>query len=252
MKRCLSKVIGRAKLSFDELLTVVTEAEMIVNSRPLSYVTSEDLDEPITPSHLLIGRRILSVPDNLCYSDDDETYEVTRAVLTKRMKYIGRTLDHFWERWRSEYLLELREAHRYGIKSSSGETITVGDIVVIHCEEKRRGFWNLGRIEKVIIGKDDQEVRGAVVRVYTGRKHSKLLRRPVQKLYPVEIRSTEDSMEFRSADETRGLEERNETVSISEISQPKEAITKSAEGNRKLRRTAAVKARDRILAQSYH
>ena len=93
VKRCLRKVIGRAKLSFDELLTVVTEAEMIVNSRPLSYVTSEDLDEPITPSHLLIGRRILSVPDNLCYSDDDETYEVTRAVLTKRMKYIGRTLD---------------------------------------------------------------------------------------------------------------------------------------------------------------
>ena len=84
VKRCLRKVIGRAKLSFDELLTVVTEAEMIVNSRPLSYVTSEDLDEPITPSHLLIGRRILSVPDNLCYSDDDETYEVNTSSTNQK------------------------------------------------------------------------------------------------------------------------------------------------------------------------
>ena len=93
---------------------------------------------------------------------------------------------------------------------------------------------------------------GAVVRVYTGRKHSKLLRRPVQKLYPLEIRSTEDSMEFRSADETQGLEERNEAVSISELSQPKEAMNKLSEDDRKPRRTAAVKAKDRILAQSYH
>ena len=61
LKRCLRKTIGRAKLSPDELLTIVIEFEMITNSRPLTVITEDDLEEPITPSHLLIGRRILSL-----------------------------------------------------------------------------------------------------------------------------------------------------------------------------------------------
>jgi len=32
MKRCLRKVIGQAKLTYDELLTAVVEAEAVINS----------------------------------------------------------------------------------------------------------------------------------------------------------------------------------------------------------------------------
>ena len=62
-KRCLKKTIGKAVFSYDELLTAVTEVEMILNSRPLSYISTEDIEEPLTPSHLLIGRRVLNLPD---------------------------------------------------------------------------------------------------------------------------------------------------------------------------------------------
>ena len=53
---------------------MVTEVEMILNSRPLSYVSTEDLEEPLTPSHLLMGRRVLSLPDpaNVHPEDDGE------------------------------------------------------------------------------------------------------------------------------------------------------------------------------------
>ena len=66
-KRCLRKMVGQASLTRDELLTAVTEIESIINSRPLSYISAGDTEEPLTPSHLLIGRRVLSLPDNLSH-----------------------------------------------------------------------------------------------------------------------------------------------------------------------------------------
>ena len=70
-KRCLRKTIGNARLTYDELITSVTEVEMILNSRPLSYVSSEDIEEPLTPSHLLVGYRVLSLPDPMTSADDE-------------------------------------------------------------------------------------------------------------------------------------------------------------------------------------
>ena len=62
VKRCLRKTLQNAKLNYDELHTVLVEVEGTVNSRPLTYVSSDDPGEPLTPSHLMYGRRILSLP----------------------------------------------------------------------------------------------------------------------------------------------------------------------------------------------
>ena len=58
-KRCLRKTLRNAKLNYDELHTVLVEVEGTLNSRPLTYVSSDDPEEPLTPSHLMYGRRIL-------------------------------------------------------------------------------------------------------------------------------------------------------------------------------------------------
>ena len=55
MKRCLTKVLGNAKLSFEELKSVLIETEGVLNSRPLTYVYDELTQTPLTPSHLVIG-----------------------------------------------------------------------------------------------------------------------------------------------------------------------------------------------------
>ena len=62
VKRCLKKILGQSCVTYEELLTVLTEIGCVLNSRPLTYVSTEDLEEPLTPSHLICGRRILSVP----------------------------------------------------------------------------------------------------------------------------------------------------------------------------------------------
>ena len=59
-KRCLRKTLGRAALTYDDLLTFVVETEAVLKSRLLSYISSDDLEESLTPSHLLIGYRVLS------------------------------------------------------------------------------------------------------------------------------------------------------------------------------------------------
>ena len=183
-KRCLKKVIGRAKLDYDELLTIVTEVEMIINSRPLSYVTPDDLEEPLTPAHFLTGKRTMSLPDSLCHEQDwDDDIQVSVPLLSKRMRHLNSILNHFWSRWRGEYLLELRESHRYSASEPHAATITVGDIVLVH-EDAPRALWRLAKVEELITGRDGH-TRGAIIRV-SGKNHSKLFRRPIQRLYPIE------------------------------------------------------------------
>ena len=61
VKRCLKKVLRNARLTYEELLTLLIRVEGVLNSRPLTYVYP-DQDEPLTPSHLVLGKRILTVP----------------------------------------------------------------------------------------------------------------------------------------------------------------------------------------------
>jgi hypothetical protein len=65
-KRCLKKTLKNARLSYDELNTVLTEVESVLNSRPLTYVESGEMEEALTPSHLLIGRRSILMSNSRC------------------------------------------------------------------------------------------------------------------------------------------------------------------------------------------
>ena len=76
VKRCLKKTISGARLTYEELLTVIIKVEMILNCRPLSYVSSEDSDEPLMPSHLLCGDQIMSLPDNRSSEAEDSYTDI--------------------------------------------------------------------------------------------------------------------------------------------------------------------------------
>jgi hypothetical protein len=64
-------MLGRTKLKFNEFRAVISEIEAILNDRPLTYVSS-DLDEPqaLTPSHLLYGDRLTSLPYDPSMEDE--------------------------------------------------------------------------------------------------------------------------------------------------------------------------------------
>ena len=213
-KRCLRKIIGQAKLSYDELLTALTEVEMVLNSRPLTYVSANDLEEPLTPSHLLIGRRVMSLPEPIP-GDDDSDEEVTANQLNRRSRHLNLILNQFWRRWKNEYLLELREAHRHH-KGIDAAPVEVGDVVVVHNDSQPRGFWKLARVERTIKGRDGK-IRGAAVRIANNQGQPTTLHRPIQCLYPLEINSQEEAESQEEADLQPNFPESNPNV-ISEDS----------------------------------
>ena len=79
-------MIGWAKLNYDELVTAVTEAEAVINSRPLSYISSDNLDGLLTPAYLLTGRRLLSLPD--CQVSDDDL-NISSELMNKIMRFLN-------------------------------------------------------------------------------------------------------------------------------------------------------------------
>ena len=253
-KRCLRKMIGQAKLSLDELQTAVIEVESIINSRPLSYVSSNDLEEPLTPSHLLIGRRVLSLPDNLSHDGElnDKDFEVNPAQLNRRMKHLNNTLNHFWRRWRDEYLVGLRESHRQNKKEASSQSpISAGNVVVVHDESLPRGFWKLAKVESVITGQDGK-VRGATIRLPTKNRQPTLLRRPLQLLYPLEVHSQEEGTVTGAGTEDGFTSNPMTAEPLSRVG-PRHEVdhlpeTQSEVASRRPRRAAAERANERRRA----
>lgn len=67
----VKKTLDRTFITLKQPEIVVTEVEAMLNDRPLTYVSSDVRDpEPLTPSHLLYGRRIRPIPCPLDSPDD--------------------------------------------------------------------------------------------------------------------------------------------------------------------------------------
>lgn len=64
-KTHLKRILGNARLTFEEFSTVLAQVEACLNSRPLVPLFSEDGIEALTPGHFLIGRPLESLPDPL-------------------------------------------------------------------------------------------------------------------------------------------------------------------------------------------
>ena len=183
VKLCLKKCVGTARISSDELHTVLVEIEGVLNSRPLTYQYPDSLTEPLTPSHLVTGRRLLQLPTGSEGNDEDEEDFYQRDKLHKRSSYISKLLDHYWNRWKHEYLVDLREHHRVKKFHQKLQQINVGDVVTIQDENREnRSFWRLGRVQELLIGRNNV-TRGAKLLLANGNR----IERPIQKLYPLEV-----------------------------------------------------------------
>ena len=172
VKQALYKVISNKRLSWSELADVLTDVELTLNNRPLSYV-EDGIQMPIlTPNIMMFGQPNAEI--------DDETLENNDDDLRKRARYLQECKQTIWARWSTEYVRALRERHNMK-NDSKAVAIKPGDVMMLKGEHRNRGSWKVGVVEDLITGKDNV-VRGVKLRV--GKT---VLERAIQHLYPLEI-----------------------------------------------------------------
>ena len=176
VKTSLRKSVGRSLLTRTELETVIHEVESCINSRPLTFVSSDlDSNTILTPSHFLLGRaspitKVQFSEENI-FSEFDNKIQL--SLLDSHLGVLGK---QFWDIWRDEYLRNLNPF----IGNKNHNDIKIGLVVLIE-DEGPKLTWPLGVIEEIFIGKDNI-IRSVKLRTAQGH-----LIRPIQKLRNLEV-----------------------------------------------------------------
>jgi hypothetical protein len=169
VKQCLRTSFRHLPFEEVELRTYLCEVETMVNSRPITHVSSDACDaSPLTPNDFLYG---LKPPGVDAAAIADETLK-RRALLRDEASRV------YWRRWSREYLASLYR-WKTSTRTSASVQPHVGQIVLVK-EDSPRGVWPFARILE-LIHRENQPPRAAWIRL-----HGKITRRSLNSLVPLE------------------------------------------------------------------
>ena len=189
VKRSLRKSIGKSCLTWDQLSTIICEVQAVINSRPLIYV-GDDINskEILTPSHFLSLNPKTGIPQVERNNEDNDTDIFKKLSSTENLlqtwKRGHNRLEQFWNMWKNNYLLSLRErfqSHLKHPKIQSQTNPSIGEVVLIK-ENLPRGCWKMAKIVKLCESRD-----GGLLSAHLVLPSQKTLHRPLGLLYPLEV-----------------------------------------------------------------
>ncbi len=144
----------------------------LLNTRPLTYASSDPADfRPLTPNDFL-NRAPTAHPPAGTYGD---------AQPRDHYRYLQRTLNIFWDLWKTVYLLSLAARKKWKIRRSN---FAVGDVVLEVNKGFGQGVWSIGHVVQVFQGSDCC-VRAVDIQTETG-----LFRRGITELCLLETSSS--------------------------------------------------------------
>ncbi|XP_062704860.1 uncharacterized protein LOC109397242 [Aedes albopictus] len=171
VKDAFKVLAHREKLDDEGLLTFLSEASMIVNSRPLTFVPLESPEqEVLTPNSFLL----MSSSGNTSLAripiDQPVSLRTNWGVMVQ-------LLNQFWKAWIKSYLPTIARRTKWFVDV---RPLQEGDLVIVVDDTVRNG-WLRGRVTKTYPGIDGQ-VRKVDVQTETG-----LLQRPAIKVALLDV-----------------------------------------------------------------
>ncbi|XP_048487299.1 uncharacterized protein LOC105384064 [Plutella xylostella] len=162
-KHLLRRVLNLTHLTYEELSTCLIQIEAILNSRPLTPLSSDPSDlSYLSPAHFLIGRPLTSVPG-------PQVADVNLQQL-ERHERIEKLRHHFWQRYANEYVSLLQQRTKW---QTDGQDLKTGTMVLIKDVNQPPLLWLLGRVTDVKPGPDGRSrvaeiltKKGTITRAY--------------------------------------------------------------------------------------
>jgi len=161
VKQALLRTFHGHYLSDSAVRTSLAEIVAVLNSRPLTYVSKEFGDFPISPADLLQSN--YEIPEEIVPPASGSVLAGHPVSLWKQGKEIA---DVFWKAWKTAYLQHLHVARkRYNFPSqSTSDTPQAGAVVLITEPHIKRHQWHIGRIVQLNLS-DDGQIRSANLKV---------------------------------------------------------------------------------------
>ncbi|XP_063634977.1 uncharacterized protein LOC134805636 [Cydia splendana] len=167
----LKRILSLTHLTYEELNCCLIQIEAILNSRPLTPLSSDPSDLTyLSPSHFLIGRSLLSVPQEPLTEENISRLE--------RFQRVEKLKQHFSSRFSNEYVTLLQQKTKW---HTSTDQLQVGTMVLVKDRALPPLLWLLGRVTKLYPGTDN------VTRVADIRTKKGFIRRAYNNLCPLPI-----------------------------------------------------------------
>ena len=145
VKGLLRRSLGHAVLTWEELVTALTEVEKVINCRPISYLWESANPDggvpiPLCPEQFLLPPR-----------GDFKEEEERELNLSDEFRQRKMWLSSMNDLWRKEYL--------HQVLGSQGEVwktrpnpLKVGEVVLVADDREKRLNWKMGVVRQLIIG----------------------------------------------------------------------------------------------------
>lgn len=193
VKQTLRKCIPRKLLTLDEMETFVTEAEAVVNSRPLTYIAEDST--VIRPIDLLCPRIKPGIP---LVGTEEIDFDFQETSITYLWNEAKQRVSTFWDVWKTDYLTILRERTKSGLKQPKSlvhRSPKLGEIVLLDEPNVSPSHWRMAKITSLHPGNEGL-IRTVEVTTANGRKS----RRSIATVHPLEIRTETEPTQNHSAD----------------------------------------------------
>ena len=156
-----------SRLDDESLQTLMREVESILNSRPLTVISSDVKDPyPLSPNQILTMKTSIVLPPPGKFQRND-------IYMRRRWRLVQYLCNLFWSRWKREYLPTLQERAKW---NKVKRNLKVDDIVLVRDENAPQNVWPMGVVTRV-----EPDSKG-LVRSVVLRTHTTELHRPVNKL----------------------------------------------------------------------